>query len=264
MPKVINYPRASFQAAMAIAKAVYELGGTCKLDTCAHHMNMRDGGGFRSKVAAAVKFGLLSHTTGNLSHTAIYKQIHLAYNDEDRIKYMQKAFLKPQVFLGVLQRFNGNQLQVKILDKMLIMEYDVDSKVAGRVAKYLTSGAKKVGILTANNRVELPSIEVTENSSYSESEKEINKKGGPLQTSTQLPPLPSGVLANPQEYLVQVGGPGINLTVTIHELGDFQVLDVVLKRIKEKLQVKKDGGADAELLGDKNIQEVPVENREVE
>ena len=152
MPKNIDYPRSSFKASLELAEAVYSLGGSCTVESCADQMGKKVSGGFRAIIGGALKFGLIDSKGGQLSNTQLYKNIHLAYTDEERKGYEREAFLKPPVFSELIQKFSGIKLPA-ILNKMLEREYEVDAEKAGRIAKYFIDGSKSVGLIDGDNKV---------------------------------------------------------------------------------------------------------------
>lgn len=161
MAKLINYPRASFQASYELAEAVQSLGGKSDLEVCAQKMGKKVSGGFQAIAGAAGKFGLITASKGSLITTPLFKEIQLAYTEEEARSLKLSAFLLPPVFRGLAEKFNGMSLPLAVLDKMLIKEFEVDDSIASTVAKYFSDGGKALGLLDAEGKVKLPTSTAT-------------------------------------------------------------------------------------------------------
>jgi hypothetical protein len=159
MPKLIDYPRASFKACIELAKAVESLGGKCSIDSAAQKLGKKVTGSFKSTIGAAGKFGLLISAGGNLTVTPLQKSIKLAYNEEEKNSILREAFLGPTVFRDLAQRFDGNTLPIEMLGKLLAREFGVDAATATTVANYFIDGAKSVGLLDGTGTVRLNNSE---------------------------------------------------------------------------------------------------------
>ncbi|WP_460610855.1 hypothetical protein [Hymenobacter terrigena] len=147
MPKLLDYPRASFKMSLELAKAVESLGGKCTPESAAQKMGKKVTGTFKGQIGAAVKFGLITSGGGQLAVTPLHKSIKLAYDDKEKNEILKGAFLTPTVFRDLANRFDGNSLPVEMLGKLLAREFGVDSVAATTVANYFIDGAKSVGLL---------------------------------------------------------------------------------------------------------------------
>lgn len=147
MPKLLDYPRASFKMSLELARAVESLGGKCTPESAAQKMGKKVTGTFKGQIGAAVKFGLITSGGGQLAVTALQKSIKLAYDDKEKNDILKGAFLTPVVFRDLANRFDGNSLPVEMLGKLLAREFGVDSVAATTVANYFIDGAKAVGLL---------------------------------------------------------------------------------------------------------------------
>ncbi|RYY28902.1 MAG: hypothetical protein EOP41_02885, partial [Sphingobacteriaceae bacterium] len=145
MPKNLNYPLASFQKAFTLADAVDALGGSCSVENCALKMQRKISGGFMVIISSAQKFELVTFDKGVITISENYKLIKHSYTNTERITFLRKAFLAPQVFSILFERFKGKELPVDMLDKILIREFGVEEITAGRVSGYFTDGLKTCG-----------------------------------------------------------------------------------------------------------------------
>lgn len=207
MPRTVDYPRSSFKGALEVANAVHKHKG-CSFEVCAAEMGMKDGGGFRDKCSAAVKFGLVVYESSKIITTDLANNIRLAYNDEERIKYMREACLSPDLFKDLYERYKGMKVPTDILPKVLEKECDVNNQVAQRVAKYfiqamsdcelLTDGGEIVDltILDNSNNLTLPTSTIKE---------EIEAPSNDVIFRTSLNP--SQVQPNQENFFVTITGP---------------------------------------------------------
>lgn len=147
MPKIVNYPRKSFETAMEIAETVEKLGGKCTEQILGTKLGRKKGGSFDADINSAVKHGLVEKMKDTLKITDLFKNIKLAYTDDEKKGNLAKSFLIPDTYREILERFNGNELPIDVLDKMLIKEYNVASNASQTVANNLIKGAEKLGLI---------------------------------------------------------------------------------------------------------------------
>jgi len=102
MPRIVEYPHASFNTALEIAAAVDYLGGSCTASSCADRLNRKIGGAFKSSVNASTKHGLITSKRDILSVTELYKLYKLAYNEQEKMDTLRKAFLMPAMYRRIL------------------------------------------------------------------------------------------------------------------------------------------------------------------
>jgi hypothetical protein len=185
MAKLINYPRASFQAAYELAEAVQSLGGKSDLEVCAQKMGKKVSGGFQAIAGSAGKFGLITAAKGSLITTPLFKEIQLAYTEEESKALKLGAFLLPPVFKGLAEKFDGMPLPLAVLDKMLIKEFEVDDSIASTVAKYFSDGGKALGLIDAEGKVRLPTSQAVNTSQEDDADVIHTREVAPLEV---LPP----------------------------------------------------------------------------
>ncbi|MBI4825526.1 MAG: hypothetical protein HY807_03790 [Nitrospirae bacterium] len=232
MPKILDYPHASFSKSLEMAEAIYELGGGCKIESCAHKMGKNDGGGFRALMAAASKYGLITQNRGQLSITELFREYKLSYSENDANKAKQKAFLNVPLFHKIVQRFQSKNLPLDIFDKLLIKEFGVQEPIASRVAKYFVDGARSVALLHSDNKIatlvdlssEEEAIKSDENAANNQTQQE-QPKNDVLNTITEI---------SQDKYSVNINGPGINSTIIILEEEDIGIVELMLKKIRKK------------------------------
>jgi hypothetical protein len=161
MPQVSNYPRKPFSTAIEIAENVDKLGAKCSVKLLADKLGKKISGSFNSGVSAAIKHGLIVKDKNDLRLTDLYSNIKLAYTDEERQQNLQKAFLEPDTYKEILERFDGNEIPIDVLDKILIREYQVKESISQSVANNMIKGGESVGIIN-NGRVSLNAIDLSE------------------------------------------------------------------------------------------------------
>src|SRR5471030_2120640 len=112
MAKSLEYPRASFKAALELAEAVDSLGGSCSSELCAEKIGNKVGGAFYYIFSSAQKFRLVTHASGQISISTLYREIKLSYTDEEKTNLLVTSFLSPPVFSRLYERFKGKELPV--------------------------------------------------------------------------------------------------------------------------------------------------------
>lgn len=227
MPRNVDYPRGSLKRALEIAESVQDLGGSCSMETCADRLGKRVTGSFRSQISAAVKFKLIHSKNGNLETTEHYRTIQHSYNNEEKLDLLKKSFLNIPIFNEVYLKFQDGKLPVDMLDKILIREFDVPSKVAGRVSNYLVASAKDVGLLNSDNSFNQINNH-KENGGDSEPVIDSEFRKGDEEISLEK----SIELDTPHQFIISVSGPGINFKKQIKNKGDFVLIEAILNNIK--------------------------------
>lgn len=155
MPKIVNYPRKSFDTAFTIAEAVEKLGGKCTEQLLGDKLGKKMGGGsFVADITSAIKHGLITKEKNNLKITDLYKNIKLSYTEDEKNDNLIKSFLLPDTYSEILERFDKKELPIDVLDKMLIKEYSVADNISQLVANNLIKGAEKLGLIV-NGKVSL-------------------------------------------------------------------------------------------------------------
>ncbi|MVN21990.1 hypothetical protein [Mucilaginibacter arboris] len=238
MPKNLNYPLASFQKAFTLADAVDALGGSCSVENCAQKMQRKVSGGFMVIISSAQKFQLVSFEKGIITTSSEYKLIKHSYTNSERLALLRKAFLVPQVFSILFERFKGRELPTEMLDKILIREFGVEENTAGRVAGYFIEGLKAYGLLNGNVVVE-EDQEVTPNKTSSETvnnvepvvlSKPVEKDEKPDSADASFITLKS------DRYEIQLSGPGINGKFIIEDEEGLLIAEAILKKIKKVIK----------------------------
>ena len=245
MPKLTEYPRASFKNALSLADAVNALGGDCNTNTCADKLNYKGGnknGAFNSLVGAAVKHGLITSKSETLIITDIYSRINLSYNAKERQEHLQTAFLTPILYRKIYEKFRGKELPLDILERMLIREYNVDQSMASRVTGYIVEGAKFVGLLVENKLIEnlkVEEVEVVTDNRNSNEHKDERREKAELISYQEIPIHQSkneGGFSS-DGYVLQIVGPDIDSKYKLVDEDDFLIIEATLRKLKRKLGV---------------------------
>ncbi len=240
MPKNLNYPLASFQKAFALADAADALGGNCSVENCAEKMQRKISGGFMVIISSAQKFNLIEFDKSIITISEEYKLIKHSYTNSERIAFLRKSFLSPQVFSILYERFKGRDLPVEMLDKILIREFGVEENTAGRIVGYFLEGLKTCGLLNGNQLTDSNEQEVVEPTVKMQSkatnvaeqqaiEKEIPKKPDASFTTIKL---------ESALYEIQLTGPGINTNLNLEVEEDVLILEAIIKKIRKNLVTK--------------------------
>lgn len=232
MARLLEYPKASFKSSQELAAAVDSLGGSCSAELCAEKMGNKLGGGFHNIMSSGQKFRLVDYKAGQLTITALYRDIKLSYTDEEKRTLLINSFLSPPVFSRLYERFKGKELPVGMLEKMLIKEYEVDDNVASRIKKYFIEGAKSTGLLNAQNH--LAALDISTSSpeeTLDPEELQIIPESSYTSTETNNNVI---TLSDLDEFVFHISGPGINSKISIREEDDFIILEAMIRKIKKK------------------------------
>lgn len=181
MPKTSNYPRKPFSTALSVAENVDKLGGKCSVQLLADKLDKKIGGSFNSDVNASIKHGLIEKNKTELKLTEVYTNIKLAYDDDEKQQNLQKAFLLPDTYKEILERFDGNEIPIDVLDKILIREYEVKESISQSVANNIIKGGESVGLID-DGKVNLQGIEVE---SEEEIDEDLENKGSQNDSETE-------------------------------------------------------------------------------
>jgi hypothetical protein len=233
MPKELDYPRKSFVQSLELAEAVDFLGGNTSIENAAEKLNQSaKGGSFVALVSAAVKHRLIEGKKGFVSNTDLYRNIKLAYSEEEKNAALRKAFLEPVVYKNIYEKFKNKELPVQMLNKILIREFNVADDIASRVAKYFLEGASFTQLLNGNKLIELDS----ENGLIEDAETlDVTKNNLVPEKSTQDISQNNTSL---DDYFIFISGPGINSKITINDEDDFYILEAIINKLKKRFQEK--------------------------
>lgn len=235
MPKQIDYPHASVAKSIELAEAVYDLGGSCGLEMCAEKMGRKVGGGFKAVVSAAAKFGLVTNNRGQLGTTKLFQDYYLGYSPEEKAQILQQAFLRVPLFQEIYERFKNQKLPVEIFDKLLVREFQVNQQVASRVAKYFIEGAKATKLLNGDNTFHLIPIV----GAHPEEDEEVDALDDSDGNEELNPEIEKPESIDSDEFSVRITGPGMNSTIIIREEEDLDIVEVMLKKVRKKLELQK-------------------------
>jgi len=238
MPKVIEYPRASFQRVMEMADAVDYLGGKCSVQSCADKLRVKVTGAFTALIGAAKKHGLVESSKDSLITTETYKKIKLAYDENERRQNMRLAFLAPPTYSKVYEKFKGRELPVQMLDKLLIREFGVESDAAQRISNYFIEGAKSCELLIDNKLVDIINNGSSELINGIDSNNETQSDSLEFEKQKQSFEVPKSehLHVSADSYVVHIYGPGMNSKLTISEDEDLLILDAMISKLKKRMK----------------------------
>ncbi|WP_310392583.1 hypothetical protein [Hymenobacter sp.] len=151
MPKLIDYPRTSYDGAWELSEIVDDTGGKCAVETAARKLDRKVSGSFKAIIGSAVKFRLLTSKRELLTTTTLFKRIKHAYDKQEELIFHREAFLTPPLFTQICRKFRSRELPVQMLDVMLIREFGVEEINAQGVAKAFVDGCRMVGLLDEHN-----------------------------------------------------------------------------------------------------------------
>lgn len=234
MPKLIDYPRASLLAAIDLAIAVDELGGSCTIDMAAEKLGKKVSGAFRALISSASKYGLIENKSQKLTVTNLFREYKLAYSDDERKLKLRDALLLVPLFRDVYNRFMGKELPVSHFERLLIREFSVPDDLGSRVASYFIDGAKISGLMGDNNKLIeistlMPQTELpAEYGDTGDQNIEEDKNGQKSEPEDE--PLPIQ-----KKYTVRISGPGMNSVIEVNEQEDMLIVQAMLKKVEKAL-----------------------------
>lgn len=232
MPKIVDYPRASLQRALALAEIVDSLGGEATVESAADHMGNKVGGAFKSLVGAAVKYGLISSSKGRVKTEPLFQDLKLAYNESQKQDALRRAFLGPPLFSSIAERLIGQPIPSHF-EKLLIREYDVSPDVASRLVGYFTDGARDAGIIGPTGTISMSgagssgtaTTAATNSTATQEPEEE-------LEADTSV--------AFVRGYSVRITGPGIDSRIAIKDEDDVDIVEAMLRKVRRLVKAQKE------------------------
>ncbi len=233
MPKVIEYPSSSFAKALELANAVDYLGGNCSVQSCADKLNKKISGGFGMLISSAIKHSLITRKRDELFTTQLYKDIKLAYHNEEKTQNLRQAFLAPLLYKRIYERFKGKELPVQMLDKLLVREFAVETDLGSRISGYFIDGVKFLNLLDGNKLVDIDIEKETANSENGDLENKENEVEISLSNNVTNPSIEN--VTHNTAYVIHIKGPGMDSKITINEEDDFLILEAMTRKIKKKL-----------------------------
>ncbi len=135
--KKVDYPHCTLKDALDIAQIIDSSGGETKLGVVADQKGMSEkGGGFLMKIHGAVKYGLIRKEGEDLRVTDLGDRILHPTNDYEKEMALIEAVKHVPIFDKLINKFNGREIQKEYLTNILIREFDISKKFAGRVSYY--------------------------------------------------------------------------------------------------------------------------------
>ncbi|WP_192485548.1 hypothetical protein [Pseudomonas savastanoi] len=249
---------------MTLAEAINDLGGECGPALAGDKLNKQHtSGAFKGLVGSAVKYSLITNKAGQLKVTQLFRDITLAYDEEEGNQARKKAFLAPPLFRAIYDRFQSKTLPVAHFEKLLIREYEVPDPFASRVESYFLEGAKQCGLLTEGNVLSgshpNAADEVIENGKSGDENEQAMPTENPVALPTITSPPHSAQAANSQpildnhrhtepeldgKFTVRIKGPGMDSLIVINEEEDLLIVKAMLKKVEKRLVVEDKWGDD--------------------
>ncbi len=202
----------------------------------AEKLGKKVSGAFSAIISAAVAFGLLINNRGQLDITNLFKNYKLAYTPEEEIRELRTAFLTPQLFIEIVERFNNKSLPLSHFEKLLIKEFNIPDNYSSRVERYFIDGAKKCEILSDDGFINYRGLQ---EDNFLE-EPIISDKESPSTAPALSPPTYEQQKTlewnkENQNYSILITGPNTNVNLVINDEDDLAIIDITLKKIKRML-----------------------------
>lgn len=154
----IEFPYLDMDAAVEIAQAVHQVGGSsCAWDQLAAHLNQAaTGGGFRMRVMTAKTFGLVTYGQGAVTLTNIGRRL----NDPQQEKAAKAdSFLKVPLYSKIYEEYKNGTLPPPDALENEIVKMGVAPKQKGKARQAFQRSASSAGYFwSGNNRLVRPAI----------------------------------------------------------------------------------------------------------
>lgn len=241
MGKQIDYPRAALKNSLELAQAVDDLGGKCSTEMAADKLNKKVSGAFQALTGSAARYGLITSKKGQLEVTGLFRDHKLAYSKEEADVALTLAFLTPVLFRGIFDRFEGRELPISHLDKLLMREFSVPDQISSRVSKYFLEGAKQCGLLSADNILSASTAisgkpsdteMEEEKAELSENNQEKETADEPQKSLTNLEK--KDAIEEDGKFSVRIKGPGMDSVIVVNEEEDLLIIRAMLKKVEKK------------------------------
>ncbi len=197
----IEFPYSDLDSAIEVAKAVQHVGGTsCTWDQLAAQMNQAaNGGGFRTRVASAKTFGLVTYGGGSVTLTKLGSQI---CDPEQEAPAKAESFLAVPLYRAVHEQFKGLTLPPATGLEAAMANLGVSQKQKDRARQVFTKSATQAGFFAYGpNRLVAPAFKNGKKPAHVEAPAQIDtekqadsKKGGSGGAGDDLHPFIKGLL----------------------------------------------------------------------
>ncbi|MFZ0661874.1 MAG: hypothetical protein WAM66_04220 [Acidobacteriaceae bacterium] len=157
----IAFPYMDLEDGIKIAKAVYELhGSSCQVETIAGHLKESPtSSSFRSRIAAAKTFGLVTTAQGSVTLTKLGSQI---CDPQQEKAARVEAFLSVELYKAVYEKFRSVALPPTAGLESALVTLGVAQKQKERARQVLQRSAQQAGFFQfGNDRLVLPAVKPT-------------------------------------------------------------------------------------------------------
>lgn len=143
------------------------------------------GGAFKGKISSLLKYNLIDSKDNEIFLTNLAINILNSYDEEEEKKLLFKSFINISLFNQLIDRFKNSGINLDILDKILIREYEIDNKNVKKVSKCIIKSLEFLEILDKetgnfdksilNKFYDIREVEVVNNSIVQEIKKDVIK-----------------------------------------------------------------------------------------
>lgn len=155
----IDFPYASLDDAVELAKSVHKLGGNqCRLESLAADLGHKtaDSGGFRQKLSAAHIFGLTALSQGIVTLSTLGSRI---VDPQQEKAARVEAFLKVPLYNSIYEQFKGGALPPAQGLEAAMVALGVVSTQKDKARQAFQKSAKEAGFFTyGNTRLVYPAL----------------------------------------------------------------------------------------------------------
>jgi hypothetical protein len=154
----IKFAYQSLDEAIEMATGVHAIAGTsCTVDQLAAHMNLKpDTGSFRVKIANAKLFGLITHSAGTVTLTALGSRI---CDPQQEQAARAEAFLNVPLYRAIYEQFRGGSLPPPAGLEAAMVTLGVVTKQKAVARQVFVRSATQAGFFAFGpNRLVMPAI----------------------------------------------------------------------------------------------------------
>lgn len=154
----MRLPRVHLKNVVELLEKAYEHGRSPSITQVAAAVNQTlNSGAFRTRMAAAAHFGLLTPARGRVQITELGMR---ALDEEQRPAALVDAWMQVPIFKSLFNRFDGNRLPPASGIEAELTNLGVPSKNSAVIRRVLMSSAEQAGLLnSAADRLVIPTFD---------------------------------------------------------------------------------------------------------
>jgi hypothetical protein len=149
MPKITDYPTGcSFSESLEIVGLINKVGGKGTLGFIADNLKVKaNTGAFRSKIAGALKYGMIEKRGNELFLNELAQKYLHPISDNEKEEALKMSLLSVPIFKSIVKQCEGQEVDKKFVESILIRMLNVNNNIAGKVAGYFLKANEEIHFL---------------------------------------------------------------------------------------------------------------------